>query len=110
MESIKRQTFQDFEVVVIGDGAPSRTTKIMADICDNDSRFYYRLFPKSERTGEHYRDIIIRESQSDIIAYICDDDLWLPWHLDWMVTALQTADFAHSMNYNVHLDGHIESM
>ena len=110
MESVKRQTFQDFEVVVIGDGAPPRTKKIMDEISEKDPRFHYRHFPKSERTGEPYRDIIIRECKSDIIAYIADDDLWLPWHLEWVVEALQSADFVHSMHHKVHLDGHIDSL
>lgn len=110
MESVKRQSFQDFEVFVIGDGAPARTAEIMAEISSEDSRFHYQWFPKSERTGEPYRDIIIRQCQSEVIAYIADDDLWLPWHLKWMFTALQTADFAHSMHHRVHVDGHIDSL
>jgi len=110
IESVRRQTFQDFEVVVIGDGAPDRTADIMADIMKQDPRFRYEGHPKHERTGEPYRDPVIRASGCEIVAYISDDDLWLPWHLEWLVDALQTHDFAHSIDHTLHLDGHIQAL
>ncbi|MDX1380022.1 MAG: glycosyltransferase, partial [Xanthomonadales bacterium] len=110
LESVRRQTFQDFEVVVIGDGAPPRTAEIMADIGARDPRFSYQRHPKHERTGEPHRDPLIRASDAQVIAYIGDDDLWLPWHLEWMVGALREHDFAHSMHYMLNPDGHVQAI
>lgn len=110
MESVRRQTCQDFEVRVIGDGAPERTAEIMRDIAARDPRFSYERHEKHARTGEPHRDPIIRGADCDVVAYIADDDLWLPWHLEWMVEALETHDFAHSMHTMLHTDGHIQAI
>lgn len=110
LESVRRQRFQDFEVVVIGDGAPERTAEIMAEISGEDARFRYEWHPKHARTGEPHRDPIIRGSDCEVVAYIADDDLWFPWHLEWMVEALEEHDFAHSMHYMWHVDEHVQAI
>ncbi len=110
LESVRRQSFQDFEVVVIGDGAPERTARIMSDIRARDPRFRYEWHPKHERMGEPHRDALIRASSCEMVAYIADADLWLPRHLEWLVGGLEQHDFAHSLHYMVHLDGHIQAI
>lgn len=60
--SVRAQTFRDWELVMIGDGAPDRTARIMAAISRVDPRIRYEPHPKSARFGELYRDSIIRAS------------------------------------------------
>ncbi len=81
LASIQRQEFQDFEVVVIGDGSPQATEDIVLRFKQQDPRFRFVRYPKSPRTGEAYRETLIRSVDSKFIAYLGDDDLWLPWHL-----------------------------
>lgn len=105
LSSLQRQDYQDFEVVVIGDGSPRATEEIVQRFQQQDPRFRFINNPKSPRTGEPYRDDLIRTLDSKYIAYLGDDDLWLPWHLGNLVQALQDAEFAYSSHVLVNLSG-----
>lgn len=105
--SIKRQTIQDFEVFVIGDGVPDRTRELMAEICSADMRFRFFDNPKGARTGEIYRHNALQEAAGKIICYLADDDLWLQDHLEVMLKASAVADFFHSLHAGVNADGSI---
>lgn len=102
--SIKRQTLQDFEVFVIGDGVPDETRMLMSKVCEDDKRFRFFDFPKGQRTGETYRHRVLQEASGEIVCYLADDDLWLPNHLETMLRASEDADFFHSLHAGVNAD------
>ena len=66
-----------------------------------DPRIKVCEFPKSPRTGEPYRDIVIKQTTGEIICYCCHDDLWLPFHIEEMEAVLARCCFAHSMHATV---------
>ena len=76
--SVRAQKFRDWDLVVIGDGAPERTAEIMAAIGLADRRIRYEQHPKSARFGEVYRDPVIRASRAEVVLQLGDDDLWAP--------------------------------
>jgi len=106
--SVRAQRFSDWELVVIGDGAPERTAAIVAAISESDSRIRYESHPKSERYGEIYRDRVIRQSNAEIVLQLGDDDLWAPDHIDCMLDLLQEADWANQAPLRVAPDGTAE--
>ncbi len=103
--AVLRQSLDDFELLVIGDGAPDITQKIVDELATSDDRVRFVGYPKSPRTGEPYRDIAIRESDCEYVAYAADDDLWLPNHLEELLRVLADADFGHTMVASVRRDG-----
>jgi hypothetical protein len=106
--SVRTQAFCDWELVVIGDGAPDRTAAIMAAISRADGRVRYEPHPKSARFGEVYRDRIIRESTAEVVLQLGDDDLWAPDHVDCMLGLLRDADWANEAPVRVAADGTAE--
>lgn len=94
ISSVRAQTFHDWQMVVIGDGSPERTSTILSALSAEDERISYRRFPKGARFGEEYRDIVIRECKSEVVCHLSDDDLWAPNHLDVMVELLAQHDWA----------------
>jgi chemotaxis protein histidine kinase CheA len=105
--SVLAQTVTTLDLVVIGDGAPPETAAIVEEFATSDPRVRYDPHPKSPRTGEPYRDPLIRESTADIVAYCSDDDMWLPWHLEEMIGLLADADFANTLGGRVEPDGRL---
>lgn len=99
--SVKRQSVQDYEVFVIGDGVPDATRALMAGVCEEDSRFRFFDHPKGPRTGETYRHQALQEAKGAVVCYLADDDLWLPDHLATMLEAGRDADFFHSLHVGV---------
>lgn len=97
IKSVLQQTMQDFRLVVIGDGAPDETRDLMQRYTTLDSRIEYLDLPKDSRQGEIYRHQVLSQSTSKFVAYLADDDLMLPWHLEYLTTLLADADFAHTL-------------
>jgi glycosyl transferase family 2 len=91
------QTVEDVELFVIGDGVPDTARAIVRELTARDRRVRFFDNPKGERHGELHRHHAMREARSELILYIADDDLWLPWHAETMIAALGEVDFAHTI-------------
>ena len=86
LASIRSQTYQDYEIIVVNDGG-----KGVMRLCD--------LFGKviNLRHGENQglpaaRNTGIQAAQGWLIAYLDDDDLWLPGHLSKLVGLMMISD------------------
>ena len=49
LESIKKQTYTDFEVLIINDGSSDCTSNLIADFATKDNRFIIFNIPKIQR-------------------------------------------------------------
>lgn len=85
LDSVFAQTFRDFEVIVVNDGSPFDVEAAVR--------------PYLERPGFHYvkqagggaavaRNHGLRLARGEYVAFLDDDDLWLPDKLEWQVQAL----------------------
>lgn len=105
VQSVQNQTISDIRIVVIGDGVADDTRDVMATIVRSDERVSFLDLPKTVRHGEEYRDEVIRSSSEKIIAYLCDDDLMFPQHLEHLISVLDGHDFANSLPVFIRSDG-----
>ena len=107
LSSALAQTVQEIEVLVIGDGVPRVTREIMDEVMADDERVQFFDYPKGPHKGEKYRAEVLGQAKGAVIAYLSDDDLWLPCHLEAMERALEAADFAHALPLRVDPDGQL---
>lgn len=96
VQSALNQTYQNFEIFVVGDGAPARTKEIVDAIIKQDARIRYYENPKGEGHGELHRAHAIKQANGQFIAYLGDDDLWLPTHLETLRSYLENYDFVQT--------------
>lgn len=101
LQSLKRQTIHEFEVLVIGDGVPEAVKPALLELVSQDERFQFIDHPKHSRRGEPYRHEALLHARGRIVCYLCDRDLWLPDHIEQMLALLSVADFAHSLPLHV---------
>ena len=85
----------DLELFVVGDGVGDDTRRALEPFT-NDARVRFFDLPKGERRGERNRHLALGEARGEIVCYLSDDDILLPWHAAEMRRLLQSADFAHS--------------
>lgn len=78
IESIRRQTYQHFEIVVIDDGSTDGSAEIVEKIVD--SRI--RLIRQQNAGVSVARNRGIKESHGEYIAFIDADDEWCPAYLE----------------------------
>jgi len=95
--SVLRQTFTDFELLVIGDGCTDDSEQVVA--AAGDARVRWIGLPQNSGHQSVPNNVALSQARGDFIAYHGHDDLWLPHHLAVMVDALDTnqADLAHSL-------------
>lgn len=98
IKSVQQQTVKDIEICIICDGSPANMVSLFKEMGQEDARLKVFEFPKATRTGEPYRDIVIKQTTGEIICYCCHDDLWLPFHVAQMETALARCCFTHSIH------------
>lgn len=98
VRSALAQNMADLEVLIIGDGVDEATRDAAEALQRGDQRVRFLDLPKGDHHGEAHRHTAICEARSEVIAYLCDDDLLLPDHVGDMVELLQDHDFAQSLN------------
>lgn len=84
IESVLRQTVQDFEIIVVDDNSTDNTEEIVAAYKD---RVKYIFQENKERAAARNNGIF--HSEGEYIALLDSDDLWLPNHLEVCLKALK---------------------
>lgn len=106
IQSILGQTYEDFELIIVDDGSTDNSRVIIEPyLADKRVKYIYqenRGF--SNATNKH-----ILESKGDYIAFIGQDDLWLPEKLERQINYLENRNFGlvHSDVYHINLKGEI---
>jgi glycosyltransferase involved in cell wall biosynthesis len=95
--SALRQTMQDFEILVVGDGCTDDSEQVVAAI--GDSRVRWFNLPANTRHQSTPNNEGLRQARGEFIAYLGHDDLWLPHHLEAHVAALDPSNIA--MTYSL---------
>ena len=110
LPSALAQTVHDIEVFVVGDGAPDVTRELMEELTSADPRVRYFDNPKGPRHGELHRHAALQEASGEIVCYLCDDDLWLPDHVQRMRALLADCDFAYALPFWIDPAGELHCL
>jgi glycosyltransferase involved in cell wall biosynthesis len=103
--SVQAQTIQDFEILIVGDGVPPETRRLVAELARDEPRLHFFAFPKGERNGESRRHQVLEWARGKYVCYLCDDDLWLPSHLEDLTGLLERCDLASTAQLRIDPGG-----
>ena len=97
IQSVLWQTFQDFELLLVGDGCTDDSAEVAASF--GDARIRWHNLPRNSGNQSAPNNFGIEQARGRYIAYLGHDDLWYPNHLERMVGACEElhADFACSI-------------
>lgn len=85
LDSIQNQTFQDFEVIVVDDGTPTEENRLL---CEQYEKVQYIKIENSGGPAKP-RNLGIQKAKGKYIAFVDDDDIWLPTKLEKQVAILE---------------------
>ncbi|MEO5323355.1 glycosyltransferase family 2 protein [Mesorhizobium sp. CC13] len=104
IDAVLNQTFGDFELLVVGDGAVPGTAEAARRF--DDPRIRYFDLPKAPHFGYANRNVALRQSRGKLIGFAADDDLLFPDHLETLLRGLERgAAVAYSQSLWVSTDG-----
>lgn len=77
LQSLKNQTFSDFECIVIDDCSTDNTKEVIETFIQDDTRF--RLCALDQNSGLHYGRVVgVQEATGDYITFLDGDDEFDP--------------------------------
>lgn len=90
LKSILNQTYQNFEIIVVNDGG-SDVENIIADLNSNRNIIYTAHALNKGLAAA--RNTAIKMAKGKYIAYLDDDDIYYPEHLEELCTFLENTDY-----------------
>lgn len=101
IRSVQGQTERVGEIVVVDDHSTDDTAGVVAQLAEEDGRI--RLVRSTARGAGHARNVGVRESRHELIAFLDADDLWYPDKLETQLPLL--ADDVAFVGANTHYVG-----
>jgi len=84
LDSVYRQTYSNWEVIVIDDGSTDETRAVLAPHIGR-----IRYFHQENRGTAAARNAGVRQARGELIAFLDHDDVWLPEKLELQVQVIQ---------------------
>lgn len=78
LDCLRKQTFKDFEAVVINDGSKDDTAQVISKYIISNQNLNIRFFNQENRGIAGARNRGVLESKSHYIAFLDHDDIWHP--------------------------------
>jgi len=86
LDSVFAQTFTDIEIIVVNDGSPDDTAKVLRPLASSG---HIRYIEQSNEGQAAARNRGLAEAHGEFIAFLDDDDLWPADKLEWQLKALK---------------------
>lgn len=106
VESVIRQTFSDWELLLVDDGCTDRSPALCDSLASSDSRIRVLHQPKNAGVSEA-RNRGLREARGEYISFLDADDALEPHALEilWSLRLQSKADTAACAHRNLYPDG-----
>lgn len=88
LESALAQTFRDWELIVWDDRSSDDSARVVASF--SDPRIRYILAPEDSSLGQA-RDLAIRQACGEWLAFLDQDDIWLPRKLERQLALIDSS-------------------
>ena len=89
LESLRAQRFTDWELRAIDDGSSDGTPDVLAVAAAEDARIHVHAHAHNAGLGAAL-DTGLAAAEGELVAYLPDDDVWYPDHLETLVATIDT--------------------
>ena len=87
IQSVRNQTYSNIEIIVVDDGSTDGTKQNVEEAAKQGALIY--LYNTDAPGGNHARNIGIRQANGKYLAFLDDDDEWLPVKIEKQVRYYQ---------------------
>jgi glycosyltransferase involved in cell wall biosynthesis len=89
IDSVLAQTYRDFEIIVVNDGSPDETEEVLLPYIESGKIRYFR---QENQGAAAARNRGVKMAEGEFIAFLDDDDQWMPDKLEWQLSCFDEAD------------------
>ena len=97
IQSVLDQTYQDLEIIIVDDGSTDNTESVVKSF--NDKRIIYNKSDNKNKGVASARNIGVKLSRAEYIAFQDSDDVWYPYKLEKIMKVIEdqgNIDFIYS--------------
>lgn len=107
LDSIKKQTYQYFEIIVINDGSQDHTAAVIENYIEKNPQLRIISIYQENGGAASARGRGVENATMDYIAFLDADDIWYPSKLEKVNSIFNTLkiDVVYHDEYEVALDG-----
>ena len=106
LDSISRQTYANWECIIVDDGSTDASEILIKKYCDSDSRISLYQRPKERPKGANAcRNYGLEKSKGSLINWFDSDDYMVPTFISKKVTALLSGAYDFVIATSVDWDG-----
>ena len=80
LNSVRNQTFTDYEVICMNDGSTDNSLLILKKFAEQDNRF--KIYSQSNSGGSIARNNAIKKASGKYVAFLDNDDIYHPNYLE----------------------------
>lgn len=91
--SIKKQTYTDWELILVDDGSHDESCNLIQKFCGEDSRIM-AIFLEQNKGAANARNIGIQKASGEFLAFLDSDDLWHPQKLELQLNFMKKEGYA----------------
>lgn len=106
IKSVQNQTYKNIEIIIVSDGSTDNTKDFVDEKKKKDNRIsYFEYFPA--KGANVARNLGIEKSHGDYIAFLDDDDEWLPTKLEKQLSVFlsdSSIGLVYTGNNNIYVN------
>ncbi len=95
IESVNKQTFQSFEIIVVDDGSKDNTKEVISEL--NNPKINYVFQNNAERSAA--RNNGVRNAKGKYICFLDSDDFYLETHLQVLHDNIEKNNFDNALYF-----------
>ena len=90
VKSIQNQSYDNLEIIIVDDNSSDNTEACVAELIKFDERIRYIRIQQNESKGGNYaRNKGIDNARGEYVAFLDDDDVWLPNKIEKQLECLK---------------------
>ena len=98
VESVQKQTYENWEMILVDDASTDETVKIIADFIQKESRIKHYQLQTNSGNG-FARNIALEKASGKYIAFLDADDLWFPEKLEKQIQFLKANNLSFTFSF-----------
>ena len=102
LQSIKGQTYKNWECIIIDDGSTDNTEELVREYINSDQRFYYYKKPKEKPVGPSAsRNYGLEKSKGQYINWFDSDDIMVATKLETDLKNILSGDYDFTISQSM---------